>query len=265
MRKVYETITPELLEVLKLHTTVSSIRRACAMCVTLIEQPATDKCPRLFYATSSETPSESDWEVHACECDVCEYLMSAQADGSGVTDSSRAHIQWDGVTGGKGVIATVVDRHEGVTHQSMQCLQIGGVISYDEDKGENLIGFDLVFDPEIVEELGTPELLVDDQITMSGDSDYEVHGDIIVSSPGQSQYLDVKWSDGVVEEFGIEVLQEAIVEMNEVSTLDELSWALSHSSRIKLTSDIDIPEGFRSKCLSKSRYRSEFTYIELPW
>lgn len=66
----YHKVTKELLEVLKTHVTIGSLRRDCSMATQMIEQPAESTCPRLFYALINNV-----WEVHAIELDLLRYLL----------------------------------------------------------------------------------------------------------------------------------------------------------------------------------------------
>lgn len=212
----YTEITDELLKILKIHLTPSSLRRDCSMADEIIEQAATEKCPRLFYVRHKD-----NWEYHACETDMTKFLWKQSAGESGgetpeePIELIHSKLAWDGVIGGNNLVTSIVANHEGHEPAAVECLQCDGEVAYDETLQGNYIGFTVTFDEEMLTEYGEPTYEAeDDRFQFIGIENNVLSGYVRVDEPGQASYFKINWN-GVEdaefnpEEFGIEVLQSA--------------------------------------------------------
>lgn len=218
----YTKVTNELLDILKIHTTPSSLRRDCAYAQDIIEQFATNTMPRIFYVLDQD-----HWEYHACEVDWIAFLwkQNLNEDGNIPIDPiepdkpklTHSKLFWDGVLGGPYVTASIIKGHEGHVPPAIECLYITGEIEHDVNLNGNYIGFELYPDAEMLKYYAQPNLIAEDErIIINGFNDGKFSGIVKITEPGQSVYMKLNWT-GIndvnfnPEEFGIEISPETIL------------------------------------------------------
>lgn len=161
-------LTPDDIDKLILHSTISSLRRAAAVTPKLIRVEGNQEIPTIYYIKGVRDPEVQDWTKHALVVDVQRYLLrngvssddSDESQDSGDSDDSRddssedteytrSRIIYDGYTGKGSIWNEPVNQGE-----FNEELRFAGCnIRYNEVDGEEgyFIGVFVIADSEMVE------------------------------------------------------------------------------------------------------------------
>lgn len=210
-------LTPEVISNLKIHPTLSSLRRAIS------SHPNHRECgnqqvPTLFYVKDQENPDHKDeWSIHALATDLVRFILFNIHPGEESSSSSSSSIE--GYVNSIFKITTPdlcisYHNHEHpITGLVTVCAQIKGLIPYSVEDGYNYIDFMIVPDSNMIEQYGLPKFepenegFIHRQIWETG----AIVGRLIVTTPDQNSYMNVDWNEIMdesfnPEEFGIELI-----------------------------------------------------------
>jgi len=213
----YHQVTPELLSILKIHVTPGSLRRDCSMASQMIEQPAEDECPRLFYALIN-----GYWEVHAVELDLVRYLMLIDANKPKPSPQPfiRSRLRWDEIYGKSEDHRWETPVTELVGERGTHLIFDGDIAYYYLEECEvlpnesgNIVGFYIEFDPAML--MKYPNAIITNWNTYQSSNllatlvDGRVHWGFLVSDPGEELRITIKWSEDIEESLIVMVTQNS--------------------------------------------------------
>jgi hypothetical protein len=208
-------LTPEVISQLRIHPTLSSLRRAIGSHPNH-RQGGNQKIPTLFYVKDQENPEhQNEWTIHAIVTDLVRFTLYNINVGEESSSSSSEESYVNSIF----QITTPELQLEYVNHTHPKtglvtvCAQIKGMIPYDIDEECNYIDFIIVPDSSMIEVYGLPKFIPENegfthrQVWETG----AIIGRLKVVSPDQNSYMNLDWNEIMdesfnPEEFGIELI-----------------------------------------------------------
>lgn len=225
----------------------------------IIEQPATDECPRLWYVFA-----DGEWTYHTSEIDLTRYYWkksSGEQPGPGPEPGPTPEFKHSRIeyVGSDDLEIEKVKEHEGHEIPAVECLQVNsGKISFNEEYDANVIPFIISVEESNLENYDVTTESEADYMIISGELDEEsksFSGLMKVSEVPMSGYVKLIWTPKSTdiaavdpEEFGIEVMDEVKLESKpiEVTTPEEFEQAISSGeSNIVLNQDMSVESPLR--------------------
>lgn len=208
-------LTPDDIDKLILHSTISSLRRAASVTPKLIRVEGNQDIPTIYYIKGVKDPEIQDWTRHALVTDVQRYLLrnginsddsDESQDSTDSDDSSedieytRSRIVYDGYTGKGSIWNEPV--HDGRFNEHLRFE--GCNILYGEVNGNYgyFLGIFIVADQEMVDRYPNGEVELPDYSRLSV---HEAFNEFYEGQPAFHYYCEIEDLNNTGPEYRIHI------------------------------------------------------------
>lgn len=202
----YDKLTPELIDKLIIHHTVSDLRRALERSPWIQKVTGTKDVPTIYYRKDSIDPNIDDWVPHALCMDLHRFTLNSISNNSNppVECGYQSSIRWDEVSG-------VSPGNPLVTYEDNNLLIFDGYIAYDNCRRGNYVNVILTINEHDFElKKSTIRIEYSNQSYECLKSNI-VNIPILFKIPGQEIPLKLSWDDSHITRYHICLTQESIL------------------------------------------------------